>query len=97
MEIMKYGLGSHATYLSVSWTKAHAVPDSIETNVAAAGGVQALTALTFFTEAYNVKQGDIILIHTVAGGLAFTHDSACEASGGHRYRYHIDERKGRIC
>ncbi|PBK62722.1 NAD(P)-binding protein [Armillaria solidipes] len=68
-KVLVYGLGAHATYLSVPWTKAHAVPDSIDTNVAAAGGVQALTALTFFTEAYNVKQGDVILIHTVAGGL----------------------------
>lgn len=28
-----------------------------------------LTAITQMTEAYDVKKGDIILIHTVAGGL----------------------------
>ncbi|KAG7451752.1 NAD(P)-binding protein [Guyanagaster necrorhizus] len=68
-KVLVYGLGAHATYVSVPWTKAHAVPDSIGTNIAAACGVQALTALTFLTESYNVKQGDVILIHTVAGGL----------------------------
>lgn len=31
--------------------------------------LQGLTALTFFEEAYKVKKGDTILVHTVAGGL----------------------------
>lgn len=31
--------------------------------------IQGLTAVTFFEEAYRVKKGDTILIHTVAGGL----------------------------
>jgi NADPH2:quinone reductase len=31
--------------------------------------IQGLTAVTFFEEAYKVKKGDTILIHTVAGGL----------------------------
>lgn len=28
-----------------------------------------LTALTFATEAYNIKKGDYVFVHTVAGGL----------------------------
>jgi len=47
----------------------YALPDSISTREGAAGLLQGLTALTFVTEAYKVKKGDSILIHTVAGGV----------------------------
>ncbi|KAF9566902.1 NAD(P)-binding protein [Agrocybe pediades] len=62
-------LGSHATYISVPWKNVYPVPDSISTKVAAAAALQGLTAVTFFEEAYKVKKGDTILVHTVAGGL----------------------------
>ncbi|CAA7268044.1 unnamed protein product [Cyclocybe aegerita] len=62
-------LGSHATYISVPWKFVYPVPDSISTEVAAAAALQGLTAITFFEEAYKVKKGDTILVHTVAGGL----------------------------
>ncbi|KAF9257094.1 NAD(P)-binding protein [Marasmius fiardii PR-910] len=62
-------LGSHQTYISVPWLKAYPVTNGVSTLQAAAGTLQALTAVTFFEEAYKVSKGDIILIHTVAGGL----------------------------
>ncbi|KAF8913234.1 hypothetical protein CPB84DRAFT_1742588 [Gymnopilus junonius] len=62
-------LGSHATYISVPWKSVYPVPDSIPTKIAAAALLQGLTAVTFFEEAYKVKNGDTILVHTVAGGL----------------------------
>lgn len=62
-------LGSHATYISVPWTCVYRVPDAISTKIAAAAALQGLTAVTFFEEAYKVQKGDIILVHTVAGGL----------------------------
>ncbi|RDB19329.1 putative quinone oxidoreductase [Hypsizygus marmoreus] len=62
-------LGTHATYISVPWKSVYPVPASISTRTAAAGLLQALTAYTFFEEAYHVKAGDTILVHTVAGGL----------------------------
>lgn len=62
-------LGAHATYISVPWLKVYPVPKSITSNIAAASLLQGLTAVTFFEEAYNVQKGDILLIHTVAGGL----------------------------
>ncbi|KAF5368377.1 hypothetical protein D9758_002468 [Tetrapyrgos nigripes] len=62
-------LGSHATYASIPWLKVYPIAHDVSTRVAAAGLLQALTAVTFFEEAYEVKKGDIILIHTVAGGL----------------------------
>lgn len=66
---MKDSLGSHASYASVPWTNAYYVPDAIPTSLAAAGLIQGMTAASFFDEAYNVKKGDTILIHTAAGGL----------------------------
>src|SRR5215510_14665678 len=62
-------MGAHASYLSVPWSKVYPVPDSVSTFKAAASLLQSLTAVTFMTEAYNVKSGDTILVHTVAGGL----------------------------
>ena len=62
-------LGIHATYASVPWDSVYPVPSSISTQVAAASLAQGLTAITFFEEAYKVKKGDTILVHTVAGGL----------------------------
>lgn len=62
-------LGTHATYISVPWKFVYPVPDSISTKIAAAALLQGLTAISFFEEAYKVKKGDTILVHTVAGGL----------------------------
>jgi NADPH2:quinone reductase len=62
-------LGTHATYISVPWKCVYPVPESISTKVAAAALLQGLTAVSFFEEAYKVKKGDTILVHTVAGGL----------------------------
>ncbi|KAF9446130.1 NAD(P)-binding protein [Macrolepiota fuliginosa MF-IS2] len=61
--------GSHATYISVPWKFAYPLPDSVPARLGAASMLQGLTATTFFEEAYKVKKGDTILIHTVAGGL----------------------------
>lgn len=49
--------------------KIYPTPPSISSRVAAAAALQALTTVTFFEEAYNVQAGDVLLIHTVAGGL----------------------------
>jgi len=45
------------------------LPDSVPTRIGAAALLQGFTALTFVNEAYHVKKGDTILVHTVAGGL----------------------------
>ncbi|KJA28655.1 hypothetical protein HYPSUDRAFT_197474 [Hypholoma sublateritium FD-334 SS-4] len=62
-------LGTHATYISVPWKNVYPVPEAVSTQLAAAALLQGLTAVTFFEEAYKVKKGDTILVHTVAGGL----------------------------
>lgn len=61
--------GAHAEYVSTPWKTAYPVPDSVSTRTAAAMLLQGLTATSFMEEAYNVQKGDIILIHTIAGGL----------------------------
>lgn len=45
------------------------MPESVSTRTAAAALLQGLTAVSFVEEAYPVKKGDTILIHTAAGGL----------------------------
>ena len=67
--IVQSFLGIHATYISVPWKSVYPVPSSISTRVASASLAQGLTAVSFFEEAYKVKKGDTILVHTVAGGL----------------------------
>lgn len=37
--------------------------------MAAASLIQGVTAISFMEEAYNVQKNDVILIHTIAGGL----------------------------
>ncbi|KZT73271.1 NAD(P)-binding protein [Daedalea quercina L-15889] len=62
--------GVHAEFASVPWIKVFAVPNNVSLLTAGAGLLQgSLTALTFVTEAYDVKKGDYVFVHTVAGGL----------------------------
>ena len=73
--------GSHATYISVSWKHVFAVPEGVSTRVAAAALLQGLTVATFTEEAYKVKKGDTILVHTVAGGLGLLFTQFIKAAG----------------
>ncbi|RPD78426.1 NAD(P)-binding protein [Lentinus tigrinus ALCF2SS1-7] len=61
--------GTFSEYVSAPWTNAALIPDDISTRDAAAGMMQGFTALTLISEAYNVQQGDHVLVHTVAGGM----------------------------
>jgi len=62
-------MGAFAQYVSVPWINALPIPENVSTVTAAAALTQGLTAITFMTESYDVKKGDTILVHTVAGGL----------------------------
>jgi len=63
--------GTDAEYIAIPWDKIFPIPpdSGIDTRTAAAGFLQATTVLTFMNEAYQVKKGDTIFIHTVAGGF----------------------------
>ncbi|KAI0777784.1 NAD-P-binding protein [Trametes elegans] len=73
--------GAFAEYLSVPWTKVFPLPDGVSTRTASAAITQGGTALTFVTEAYNVQKGDVILVHTVAGGLGLIFAQLIKARG----------------
>ncbi|KDQ63083.1 hypothetical protein JAAARDRAFT_29081 [Jaapia argillacea MUCL 33604] len=62
-------MGVHAEFVSVPWIKTYPIPAAVSSRVAAGSLLQGLTAITFLNEAYNIQQGDKILVHTVAGGL----------------------------
>lgn len=62
-------LGSFSEYVSVPWTSVSPVPSGVSALSATAGLLQGTTAVSFMEEAYEVKKGDVLLIHTVAGGL----------------------------
>ncbi|KAI0348244.1 NAD-P-binding protein [Trametopsis cervina] len=62
-------VGIHAEYISPPWGLVFPVPDSVGLDVAAGALLQGITAISQMTESYEVKKGDIILVHTVAGGL----------------------------
>ncbi|KAF7975190.1 hypothetical protein HWV62_10248 [Athelia sp. TMB] len=62
-------LGAFAEYISVPWTDSFPVPAGLSTRLAVAGTLQGITAISFMDEGYDVQKGDIILVHTVAGGL----------------------------
>ena len=40
------------------------------------------TAITFVSETYNVQPGDVVLVHTVAGGLGLLFAQLIKARGG---------------
>jgi len=61
--------GTHATYIVIPWQYVHPVPASVSTRTSAAVLLQGLTVATFVEEAYTVKKGDTILVHTIAGGV----------------------------
>lgn len=74
-------LGSHAEYVSVPWNTVYVIPESVSTLTAVSALVQGLTAISFMEEAYNVQKGDIILIHTVAGGLGLLMTQLAKSRG----------------
>ncbi|KAF8559893.1 NAD(P)-binding protein, partial [Imleria badia] len=75
------GSGAHAEYISMPWMTVYPVPNDVSTRTAAAILLQGLTATTFMEEAYNVQKGDVILIHTVAGGLGLLLTQVAKSRG----------------
>ncbi|PCH44927.1 NAD(P)-binding protein [Wolfiporia cocos MD-104 SS10] len=76
-----YQLGAFAEYVSIPWHKVFPVSESVSLKLAAAGLTQGLTAISFIDDAYNVQPGDVILVHTVAGGLGLLFAQLIKARG----------------
>ncbi|RYP49452.1 hypothetical protein DL768_004862 [Monosporascus sp. mg162] len=60
--------GAYAEYTVAPAEKVVKIPAGIPEKVATAALLQGLTALTLIREAYQVKQGDWVLVHAAAGG-----------------------------
>jgi len=73
--------GSFAEYVAVPWKSVYPLPDSVSTLTGAAAVLQGLTAITFLTESYQVKQGDTVFIHTIAGGVGLVAAQIAKAKG----------------
>ncbi|KAI0050622.1 NAD-P-binding protein [Auriscalpium vulgare] len=74
--------GSLKEYVSVPWDgNVFPVPDDIPVRVAAAAILQGITALGQVTEAYDVKKGDTVFIHTIAGGVGLLHAQIAKGRG----------------
>lgn len=80
-KVALYRLGAFAEYASVPWKDVFPIPDSVPLITAAAAYTQGLTALTFVEEAHKVKKGEVILVHTVAGGLGLLFAQLIKARG----------------
>jgi NADPH2:quinone reductase len=63
------GRGTHATYAIVDESMAVAVPDRVESEVAAAAMLQGMTAHYLVNSTYPVAAGDAVLVHAAAGGV----------------------------
>ncbi|OMH82039.1 putative quinone oxidoreductase [Zancudomyces culisetae] len=59
---------AYAEYILVDPVNAAIVPEQMALDTASASLLQGLTAVTFVKRAYNVKKGDIVLVHAAAGG-----------------------------
>jgi NADPH2:quinone reductase len=59
----------------------YAVPDNIPSRTAAATLIQGLTALTNVIESHNVQKGDVVFIHTIAGGVGLSLAQIAKARG----------------
>ncbi|GLY83514.1 quinone oxidoreductase family protein [Actinoallomurus iriomotensis] len=64
-----YAYGTYAEQIVVPAAAAVPVPDAIDDETAASVMMQGLTAHHFVTEAYQVRPGDVALVHAAAGGL----------------------------
>ncbi len=63
------GLSAYAEYTAAPATYVVTIPDSLDTKLAAAAPLQALTALTLIRDAHPVQEGDWVLVTAAAGGV----------------------------
>jgi len=72
---------SFAEYTAVPWKNVYPLPETVSLLTGGATILQGLTALTLLTEAYPVKEGDTILIHTIAGGFGLAATQIAKSKG----------------
>lgn len=75
-------VNSYAEYVAVSSTRAVYVPPEIDDTTAAATMLQGMTAHYLITSVYNIKPGDVALVHAAAGGVGLILTQLIKARGG---------------
>jgi NADPH2:quinone reductase len=66
---MNAGIGAYASDRNVASDKLVSVPDNVSDEVAAAVFFKAMTAQYLIQKTYQVKAGDVVLVHAAAGGV----------------------------
>ncbi|WP_213807868.1 quinone oxidoreductase [Granulicella sp. dw_53] len=74
--------GSYTEELVAPADKLVPIPDNIDDETAAAMMMQGLTASHFVTETYQIKTGDVALVHSAAGGLGLILTQLIKLLGG---------------
>ncbi len=74
--------GSYAEYALVDEGKLAPIPDSIDTQTAAASMLQGLTAHYLVTSVYQIEKGSVAVVHAVAGGVGLLLTQMITARGG---------------
>lgn len=64
-----YGYGTYAEQVVLPAAGTVPIPDTVDDETAAAVMMQGLTAHHFVTEAFDVRPGDVAVVHAAAGGL----------------------------
>ncbi|KAI8942768.1 hypothetical protein NX059_000812 [Plenodomus lindquistii] len=77
------GMNAYAEYTAAPANTTVALPDNIDTKIAAASLLQALTALTLIREAHAVQKGDWVLVTAAAGGVGLLLCQMLKAIGAH--------------
>jgi NADPH2:quinone reductase len=75
--------GSYTEQALVGADRVVPVPDGVDTEVAAAGLLQGLTAHYLLADSYPVKAGDVVLVHAAAGGMGLLLTQLATARGAH--------------
>ena len=82
-------LGSYAELITLPADKAVVVPEGITAEQAAAIMLQGLTAHYLTTSVYQVRPGDVALVHAAAGGVGLLLCQMITARGGIATRHRI--------
>jgi NADPH:quinone reductase len=63
------GVGTHAEFALVAAKDAVPVPDGVDVELAAAAMLQGMTAHYLVNSTYQVRDGEVVLVHAAAGGV----------------------------
>ncbi|MEH6632507.1 MAG: quinone oxidoreductase [Halopseudomonas aestusnigri] len=84
---------SNAEYVAASVEHVIPLPDDISFNIAASVLLQGLTAQYLAADSYQVKSGDVVLVHAASGGVGQILSQICKLQGAKVIGLTRDKRK----